>query len=79
VIPDTFFDNAGAIFLTTGEERREITVMESDRYRMEIEDFAEAVMQRRAPFFSLAETQRNAEIMDLFQAASQNEFSPSLE
>jgi xylose dehydrogenase (NAD/NADP) len=79
VIPDTFFDNAGAIFMTAGDERREITVMESDRYRMEIEDFAEAVMQRRAPYFSLAETQRNTEIMDLLQAASRNEFSPSLE
>ena len=63
-IPDTFFDNAGSLVLTVGEERREIPIAPSDRYRLEVEDFADAILQNRAPHFSLAETQRNAEVTD---------------
>ena len=62
-IPDTFFDNPGALTLTTGEERREIPVAQSDRYRLEVEDFADAILRKRAPRLSLAETQRNMEIL----------------
>lgn len=69
-IPDTFFDPAGALTLTIGEERREIPVAASDRYRHEVEDFSDAILQRRAPQFSLAETLRNAEVMDRLLAAS---------
>jgi predicted dehydrogenase len=68
-VPDTFFDNAGMLTLTTGEERREIAVEASDRYRMEVEDFADAILQKRAPQFSMAETQRNMEVLDLLFAA----------
>jgi predicted dehydrogenase len=69
-IPDTFFDNAGALTLTIGEERREIPVAQSDRYRLEVEDFADAILQKRAPQFSLTETQRNLEVMDRLFVAS---------
>jgi xylose dehydrogenase (NAD/NADP) len=69
-IPDTFFDNAGVLTLTVGEERREISVEQSDRYRFEVEDFAGAVLSKRAPHFSLVETQRNMEVMDSLFAAS---------
>ena len=68
-IPDTFFDNAGALTLTIGEARREIPVAQSDRYRLEVEDFADAILQKRTPHFSLAETLRNAEVMDKLFAA----------
>lgn len=68
-IPDTFFDNAGSLILTTGEERREIPVARSDRYRLEIEDFAGAILQKRAPRLGLAESERNAEVMDRLRAA----------
>lgn len=68
-IPDTFFDNAGIMTLTIGEERREILVEVSDRYRFEVEDFADSILQGRAPQFSLAETQRNMEVLDLLFAA----------
>ncbi len=70
-IPDTFLDNPGMLTLTTGEERREIPVAESDRYRHEVEDFADAILQEHAPRLSLAETQRNMEILDRLQAAAQ--------
>ncbi len=71
-IPDTFFDNPGALTLTTGEERREIPVEQSDRYRFEVEDFADAILCGRAPQFSLTESLRNMEIMDRLFAASRS-------
>ena len=72
-IADTFFDPAGALVLTRGEERTEIAVAESDRYRAEVEDFAAAILEGRAPAFGLAETLRNAEVLDrLFEAAAKS-------
>jgi predicted dehydrogenase len=68
-VPDTFFDTAGTLTLTIGEERREIPIEASDRYRFEIEDFVDAILQGRAPQFSLAETQRNMDVLDLLFAA----------
>ncbi len=69
-VPDTFFDPAGALTLIRGEERTTIAVTESDRYRSEVEDFAAAIMENRAPAFGLAETLRNAEVLDRLLAAS---------
>ena len=63
-IPDTFFGNAGVMTLTTDSGVQEISVPESDRYRLEIEDFSEAVIRRSTPRFPLAETLRNMEVMD---------------
>ena len=63
-VPDTFFDNAGSLTLTLGEEVREIPVGESDRYRLEVEDFAEAIRNNRPPLLEPAESVRNLEIMD---------------
>jgi D-xylose 1-dehydrogenase (NADP+, D-xylono-1,5-lactone-forming) len=68
-IPDTFFDNAGALTLTIGDERHEIPVEASDRYRLEVEDFADAILQNRRPEFTFAETQRNMEVLDRLFAA----------
>jgi D-xylose 1-dehydrogenase (NADP+, D-xylono-1,5-lactone-forming) len=68
-IPDTFFDPAGVITLNVGEERREIPVPASDRFRAEIEDFADAIRENRPPLLSLAETLRNAEVIDRLYAA----------
>jgi len=76
-IPDTFSDNAGVLLLTTGDTRREIPVALSDRYRLEVEDFADAILQQRPPQFSLAETLRNAETLDRLLAASRSDLSAS--
>jgi predicted dehydrogenase len=70
IIPETYFDNAGSLTLIAGEERHEIPVALSDRYRAEIEDFADAIIQQRAPQFGLAETLRNAEVTDRLFAAT---------
>jgi D-xylose 1-dehydrogenase (NADP+, D-xylono-1,5-lactone-forming) len=69
-IPDTFLGNAGSLTLVTGENRREIPIAESDRYRLEVEDFADAIRQARPPRLSLAETGRNMEILDRLRAAA---------
>jgi len=69
-VPDPFWDAAGALTLTRGEERRAIPVAASDRYRGEVEDFADAVLQGRPPQFGLAETLRNAEVIDRLLAAA---------
>ncbi len=68
-VPDTFFDNAGALTLTTGDKRTEIPVAESDRYRAEVEDFADAIRTGRPAGFGLPETVRNAETLDRLLAA----------
>ncbi len=69
-VPDAFLDNAGVLTLTRGDERREIPVAASDRYRLEVEDFADAIRQNRAPRLGLAESLRNAETIDRLVAAS---------
>ncbi len=69
-VPDTFLDSTCDLTLVTGDERRQIPVEASDRYQLEVEDFAEAILRGRPPQFSLAETQRNMEVLDrLFAAA----------
>jgi predicted dehydrogenase len=69
-VPDTFFDAAGSLVLTRGSERTEIPVAASDRYRAEVEDFAGAVLGKRAPRLGLAESLRNSEVIDRLYAAS---------
>lgn len=68
-VPDTFLDNAGVLTLTIGDEQREIPVAQSDRYRLEVEDFADAILQKRPPQFSLGESRRNLLVMDKLLAA----------
>jgi len=69
-IPGTFFDGTEPLVLTTGEERREIAVQASDRYRSEVEDFSGAIREGRAPLFSTVETLRNAVVLDRLLEAS---------
>jgi len=45
-------------------------VPQSDRHRAETENFAAAILENRAPQFGLAETLRNAEVLDRLFAAS---------
>jgi predicted dehydrogenase len=70
-VPDPFLDQAGALTLVSGTDRRQIPVAQSDRYRGEIEDFADAILHQRAPHFSLVESVRNAEVLDALFAAAQ--------
>ena len=69
-IPATYLGPAGNLTLVTGDQRREIAVPESDRYRLQAEDFASAILEKRPPLLTTAETLRNLELLDrLFAAA----------
>jgi xylose dehydrogenase (NAD/NADP) len=69
-VPNTFFEAAGHLTRTVEDKEVErIPVEQSDRYRSQVEDFADAIMNKRSPYFSLVETQRNMEIMDKLYAA----------
>ena len=68
-IPDAFFDNAGALMLTQGDDRREIAVGASDRYRLEVEDFSGSILEGRPPLLGLPETIRNLETIDRLYAS----------
>lgn len=69
-VPNTFLEEACDLTITVDNRvERTIPVAASDRYRLEVEDFADAILQKREPFFSLVETLRNMELMDRLQAA----------
>ncbi|HEX3044400.1 MAG TPA: hypothetical protein VHY08_06575, partial [Bacillota bacterium] len=70
-MPETFSGNPGIITVTTKEGRQEITVAESDRFLLEVEDFSDAILNNRPPLVSLDETLRNMRIIDrLLQAVN---------
>lgn len=70
-VPTTFLDDEGPLtILVDGRVEMTIPVEKSDRFKWEVEDFADAVLNKRAPFFSLNETLRNMELMDRLYAAS---------
>ena len=69
-VPNTFLEEACNLTITVdGQVTQTIQVDNSDRYRLEVEDFADAILNKRPPFFSLNETLRNMELMDrLYEA-----------
>jgi predicted dehydrogenase len=67
-IPQTFLGMAGSLTLTRGDTRTEIAVPESDRYRLQAEDFADAILLKRAPLLTTEETLRNMELIDRLYA-----------
>lgn len=64
-IPDTFLDNEGVITLTTDDGTKEIHVEQCERYRLEIEDFADAIINKREPLIKTKDTIRNMKIIDM--------------
>jgi predicted dehydrogenase len=69
-VPLTFLGNEGPLTLITGDQRQEIAVPESDRYRLEVEDFADALLLQRPPLLTTGETLRNLELIDRLYAAA---------
>jgi predicted dehydrogenase len=69
-IPVPFMGPAGNITLVTGDRRQEIAVPESDRYRLQVEDFAGAILEKRPPLLTTEETLRNMELLDRLYAAA---------
>jgi predicted dehydrogenase len=69
-IPNTFLGTAGAMTLITGDTRQEIPVAESDRYRLQLEDFADALLLKRPPLLTTQETLRNIELIERLYATA---------
>jgi D-xylose 1-dehydrogenase (NADP+, D-xylono-1,5-lactone-forming) len=63
-IPDTFLDDEGDLTLVTDSGSEKIHVEKSDRYRSEVEDFADAIINNRDPFFGADETLRNMKVLE---------------
>jgi predicted dehydrogenase len=69
-IPATFLGTAGIATLVAGDQRQEIAIPESDRYRLQVEDFAAAILEQRPPRLIPEETLRNIELLDALYAAA---------
>lgn len=63
-IPDTFLDNAGTITVITDDGKKEIPVEKCERYALEVEEFADSILNNRKPMLSTEESIRNMRIMD---------------
>lgn len=68
-VPNVFFGPAEPMILFADGNRRSMPVAVEDCYRLEAEDFADAILTRRSPRLSLRETQRNTEVIDRLRAA----------
>jgi len=68
-VPLTYLGNEGPVILTVGDKRQEIPVPESDRYLLQAEDFADAILQKRPPLLTAEETLRNMALIDRLYAA----------
>ncbi|HSK69262.1 MAG TPA: gfo/Idh/MocA family oxidoreductase, partial [Candidatus Limnocylindria bacterium] len=64
LIRDTFADTGTPILLTRDGVTEEVPVEPCSRYVLQMEDFADAILNRRAPGFALAETIRNCGIIE---------------
>ena len=63
-VPDTFLGTSGFITVITKDGERQIPVEESDRYLLEIEDFANAIINDKKPTISMEDSIRDMKIMD---------------
>lgn len=63
-VSDTFLGSPGKIIITTKEGKEEVEVEESKRYQLEIEDFADTILNDREVYIRLDDSIRDMEIMD---------------
>ncbi len=69
-IPLTYLGKEGPLTLIIGDQKQEIAVPESDRYRLQAEDFADAILLKRPPLLTAEETLRNMELLDRLYTAA---------
>lgn len=63
-VPDTFMGEEGTINVITDAGIRQVPVAESDRYSLEVSDFAAAVLTGRKPMLNLDESLRNMRVIE---------------
>ena len=66
--PDTFLNDPGHLTVQTASGTEVLPVVESDRYAEEIRDFSAAVLEQRKPLLPLAESLRNARVLERIAA-----------
>ncbi|MEI7027776.1 Gfo/Idh/MocA family protein [Paenibacillus sp. y28] len=76
-VPDTFQGSEGAITVVTEAGSRQVAVQESDRYTLEVADFADAIIAGRQPLFTLEETHRNMQVLDMLFASMKSTGCPT--
>lgn len=64
-IPDTFLDNGGFIHVITEEGKKQIEIVETERYVLEINDVSDSIINKREPLLRLNESLRNMKVMDM--------------
>lgn len=69
-VPLPFFGTGDPCLLTLDGRRQEVPVPESDRYRLQVEDFAAAILENRPPLLTATESLRNMELIDRLYAAA---------
>jgi D-xylose 1-dehydrogenase (NADP+, D-xylono-1,5-lactone-forming) len=67
-IPDTFTGSPGFVTVVGENGSRQVEIAESDRYALEVADFADAVLGRRQPLLGLDESYRNMQVLDMLLA-----------
>jgi predicted dehydrogenase len=71
LVQDTFDGTGLPILLYKNGTVTQISIPESNRYAMEIEDFSDAVLMDREPSFTLSETVRNIRLINRILNAAQ--------
>jgi D-xylose 1-dehydrogenase (NADP+, D-xylono-1,5-lactone-forming) len=64
-IQDTFLGTAGTLMVVTEAGSRQVAINDSDRYALEVTEFADAILHKRQPLLDLEESYRNMQVMDL--------------
>lgn len=63
-IPDTFWGKQGSLTLHLNGTTETIPIQESDSYRLEIEDFANSILEKKQITFSLDQTFKNLNLLE---------------
>lgn len=68
-IPDTFAGLDGIVTVETGDGIRQVSVVDTGRYALEVTDFADAILKGRQPLISLEESLLNMQVIDMLLAS----------
>jgi D-xylose 1-dehydrogenase (NADP+, D-xylono-1,5-lactone-forming) len=70
-IPETFSGADGVFRVTTAAGSREVEVSDTGRYKLEVENFADAILQNCAPGMSLEDSLLNMQVIDMLLGSIQ--------
>ncbi len=69
-VPNAYLDGPDHLtIMVNNRVEKTLPLLVRDRYQLEVEDFSDAILNKRQPHFSMEETLRNMELMDRLYAA----------